>query len=202
MGTRHAIIVKGNGKILVQQYGQWDGYFGYQGRKVVEFVKDNLTYTKNMKYIIEDFENHSKVMKANKANKLLEELQEVYEKHGLKNLDLKTICPSLSRDTGADILKMVYRGYNIPLYFTPLSEINSWCEYVYILDLDNQEVACLTKCKVRKAVTYACPQVTEHIKMECLAKLSFEEIKKKSMTDIMEEVNKNLKRRYNRSNKK
>ena len=188
MGTRHAIIVKGNGKILVQQYGQWDGYFGYQGRKVVEFVKDNLTYTKNMKYIIEDFENHSKVMKANKANKLLEELQEVYEKHGLKNLDLKTICPSLSRDTGADILKMVYRGYNIPLYFTPLSEINSWCEYVYIVDLDNLEVACLTNHTVNNAITYACPQVTEKLRMKCFAKLSFAEIKKKSVKTILKQV--------------
>ena len=188
MGTRHAIIVKGNGKILVQQYGQWDGYFGYQGRKVVEFVKDNLTYTKNMKYIIEDFENHSKVMKANKANKLLEELQEVYEKHGLKNLDLKTICPSLSRDTGADILKMVYRGYNIPLYFTPLSEINSWCEYVYIVDLDNLEVACLTNHTVNNAITYACPQVTEKLRMKCFAKLSFAEIKKKSVKTITKDI--------------
>ena len=108
MGTRNAVIVKGNGKILIQQYGQWDGYFGYQGKKVVEFVKDNLTYSKNMKYVIEDFEENSKVLTSKQADKLIEDLQEAYKKNGMENMELKTICPSLSRDTGADILKMVF----------------------------------------------------------------------------------------------
>lgn len=188
MGTRHAIIVKGNGKILVQQYGQWDGYFGYQGKKVVEFVKDNLTYSKNMKYVIEDFEENSKVLTGKQADKLIEDLQEAYKKNGMENMELKTICPSLSRDTGADILKMVYRGNDIPLYFTPLSEINSWCEYVYIVDLDNLEVACLTNHEVNNAITYACPQVTDKLNMECFAKLSFAEIKKKSVKTITKDI--------------
>jgi hypothetical protein len=195
MGTRNAVIVKGNGKILVQQYGQWDGYFGYQGKKVVEFAKDNLVKTKNMKYALEYFEENSKVLADDEADKLIEDLQEVYTKHGMENMELKNICPSLSRDTGADILEMVYRGYNIPLYFTPLSEINDWCEYVYILDLDNREVACLTNHDVNNAIDYECPQVTEQISMECFAKLSFAEINKKSIKTILnqvKEVNPNL----------
>lgn len=195
MGTRHAIIVKGNGKILVQQYGQWDGYFGHQGKKVVEFVKNNLAYSSYMKYAIEDFKNHSKVLSSNEADKLIEDLIEAYKKNGMENMELKTMCPSLSRDTGADILEMVYRGHNIPLYFTPLSEINCWCEYVYIVDLDNLEVACLTNHDVNNAIDYECPQVTEQISMECFAKLSFAEIKKKSLKTILKqvkEVNPNL----------
>ena len=188
MGTRNAVIVKGNGKILVQQYGQWDGYFGYQGKKVVEFAKDNLVRTPNMKYALEHFEENSKVLTDDESDKLIEDLQKVYEKHGMEDIELKNICPSLSRDTGADILEMVYRGYNIPLYFTPLSEINDWCEYVYILDLDNREVACLTNHKVNNAITYACPQVTEKLSMECFAKLSFAEIKKKSVKTITNDI--------------
>lgn len=197
MGTRHAIIVKGNGKILVQQYGQWDGYFGYQGRKVVEFVKDNLGITSDhAKFAIEDFEKHSKVLTDKQADKLIEDLQEAYKKNGMENLSIKTVCPSLSRDTGADILEMLYRGFSIlPLYFTPLSEINAWCEYVYIVDLDNLEVACLTNHAVNNAINYECPQVTEQLSMECFAKLSFAEIKKKSVKTILKqvkEVNPNL----------
>ena len=197
-----ATIVKGNGKILIQQYSEWRGSF----QKVVYFVKDTLLVhlaTKyGLRFVIEDFEQNAKIMSADEGNKLIEDLREAYKKNGLENLDLETMCPSFSKDIGTNIIEMVYRGRNILLYFTPLSEINDLCEFVYILDLDNQEVAFLTKCKVRKAVTYACPQVTEHIKMECLAKLSFEEIKKKSITTIMEEVNKNLIRSYNRRNKK
>lgn len=188
MGTRNATIVKGNGKILVQQYGQWDGYFGHQGKKVVEFVKDNLVYSRDMEYEIEDFENHSKVLSSNEADKLIEDIIEAYKKNGMENMELKTMCPSLSRDTGADILEMVYRGHNIPLYFTPLSEINNWCEYVYIVDLDNREVACLTNHDVNNAITYACPQVTDKLRMECFAKLSFAEIKKKSIKTILNQV--------------
>ena len=191
MGTRNAIIVKGNGKILIQQYGQWDGYFGYQGKKVVEFVKNNLTYSnysKNMKYSIEDFEENSRVLTSKQADKLIEDLIEAFKKNGMENLELKTMCPSLSRDIGADILNMVYRGNDIPIYFTPLYEINNWCEYVYIVDLDNLEVACLTNHKVNNAITYACPQVTEKLSMECFAKLSFAEIKKKSVKTITKDI--------------
>ena len=189
MGTRHAIIVKGNGKILVQQYGQWDGYFGYQGRKVVEFVKDNLTYSKNMECAIEHFEKHTKELSDFQTDKLIEDLREVYKKNGMENLSIKTMCPSLSRDTGADILEMVYRGYSIlPLHFTSLSEINNWCEYVYIVDLDNLEVACLTNHTVNNAINYECPQVTEKVSMKCFAKLSFAEIKKKSIKTILKQV--------------
>lgn len=193
MGTRNATIVKGNGKILVQQYGQWDGYFKGQGKRVVSFVKDTLTYRQDMKSAIEHFEENARIMSADEGNKLIDDLIEAYKKNGMENLELKTMCPSLSRDIGADILEMVYHGYDIPLYFTPLSEINDWCEYVYIVDLDNLEVACLTNHKVNNAITYACPQVTEQIKMECFAKLSFAEIKANSIEDIAEEVDKNLK---------
>jgi hypothetical protein len=189
MGTRHAIIVKGNGKILVQQYGQWDGYFGYQGKKVVEFVKDNLTYSKSSEYVIEHFEKHTKELTDYETDKLIEDLREVYKKNGMENLAIKTLCPSLSRDTGADILEMIYRGYSIlPLHFTSLSEINNWCEYVYIVDLDNREVACLTNHKVNNAITYACPQVTERVCMNCFVKLPFAEIKKKSIKTIVKQV--------------
>lgn len=188
MGTRNAVIVKGNGKILIQQYGQWDGYFGGQGKKVVSFVKDNLTYSKNMKYVIERFERNAKVLTRNEVNKLIEGLQEVYKKNGMENLELKTMCPSVSRDTGADILEMVYMGDSIPLYFTPLSEIGDWCEYAYIVDLDNLEVACLTNHEVNNAIAYACPQVTEKLGMECFAKLSFAEIKKKSVKTITKDI--------------
>ena len=192
MGTRNAVIVKGNGKILIQQYGQWDGYFRYQGKKVVSFVKGNLTYTDNMKYIIERFEENAKVLSADEGNKLIDDLIEAYEKNGMKNLELKTMCPSLSRDIGADILNMVYHGCDIPLYFTPLAEINDWCEYVYIVDLDKSEVACLTNHEVNKAIKYTCPKVTSKLKMECFAKLSFAEIKAKSIEAIEEEVGENL----------
>lgn len=197
MGTRHAIIVKGNGKILVQQYGQWDGYFSVQGITVVEFVKNNAGLLSSTKYAVETFEENVKVLNRNQANKLVEDLSEVYKKNGFENMECRVLCPSLSRDTGARILDLIQVNYkgNLPIYFTPLSEINSWCEFVYILDLDNQEVACLTNHDVNNAITYACPQVTEKLSMECFAKLSFAEIMKKSAKTILKqvkEVNPNL----------
>lgn len=197
MGTRNAVIVKGNGKILVQQYGQWDGYFGYQGKKVVEFVKDNVKLLSNTEYAVETFEENVKVLNREQANKLIDDLLEVYKKNGFDNMQIKAVCPSLSRDTGADILKLIIGNYkgNLPIFFTPLSEINNWCEYVYIVDLDNSEVACLTNNKVNNAINYECPQVTERVHMNCFAKLSFAEIKKKSIKTIVKqvkEVNPNL----------
>ena len=49
MGTRNFTVVIKDGKIKLSQYGQWDGYFSYTGVKFLEFVKENLQGTKNVK---------------------------------------------------------------------------------------------------------------------------------------------------------
>ena len=42
MGTRNLTVVIKDNEIKLSQYGQWDGYFSYSGKKFLEFVKGNL----------------------------------------------------------------------------------------------------------------------------------------------------------------
>ena len=57
MGTRNLTVVIKDNEIKLSQYGQWDGYFSYSGKKFLEFVKGNLQ-SKNKEqrnYLIEKF---------------------------------------------------------------------------------------------------------------------------------------------------
>ena len=81
MGTRHLILVYYKHRYHIAQYGQWDGYPAGQGLTVLEFVSDPA--------------NLSKLTAVLDAGDMLYK-----PTHG-------QLKPSLSRDTGAKILKIV-----------------------------------------------------------------------------------------------
>lgn len=51
MGTRHKVEVIQNNEIIINQYGQWDGYPSTAGKVIVNFLKDknNIDVLKNIK---------------------------------------------------------------------------------------------------------------------------------------------------------
>lgn len=133
MGTRHLIAVKSNDEYKIAQYGQWDGYPSGQGCRVLEFLhKTDLTKFKIILDFVKFYED--------------EELQNIYDKHtdngmityGSKHDKYwKENLKHISRDTGADILEMVYsedvRKLKNSLSFAGDS---LFCEYAYVIDLD------------------------------------------------------------------
>lgn len=145
MGTRHLTAVVMNKKVVVAQYGQWDGYPSGQGSTVTDFIKDRL-----MKKFAKGT-GLDKFKKALKECRFLstEEIKKSWTDSGaspdsdMVTMDIadrhKASYPGLSRDTGAEVLGLIYAGEVTGL-------MNSWdfgadslfCEYAYVLDLDNK----------------------------------------------------------------
>lgn len=138
MGTRNLTIVKSKGVIKISQYGQWDGYPTGQGSTIAEFFKDcNIPEFKK------------------KVNKLKawndKQVDKLYENAGASNgmislsdaRKVENVYPELSRDTGARILSMINSGQVTKVQLHPESFIEDtlWCEYYYIIDLDNETIS-------------------------------------------------------------
>lgn len=115
MGTRHLTAVIRQEKPVIAQYGQWDGYPSGQGLTILDFLH-----------------NADLAIFNQRLDKCRFTSDEEYG--SLLNSD---IPPEFSRDTGADILNLVYEGKAEVL-------INSWdfaadslfCEWCYVIDLD------------------------------------------------------------------
>lgn len=116
MGTRNLTAVFSDGEYKVAQYGQWDGYPEGQGRKALEFIKSvNLDKFRNiLKEVV--FMDDKKVEAIGENWKLTH--------------------PQLSRDTGADILKLVINGKTELINKISFAGDSLFCEYAYVIDLD------------------------------------------------------------------
>lgn len=137
MGTRHITAVKVDGEIKISQYGQWDGYFTGAGAQVQAFLKHaNL----------EDFANKVRHL----GEYTDEEVGQVWKDFGADDsgwvgMDIankvEKYRPELSRDTGAEILELVASGkvdkVSLDLEFR---QDEVFCEYAYVVDLDNNTV--------------------------------------------------------------
>ncbi|KAI0712450.1 hypothetical protein C8Q76DRAFT_486387 [Earliella scabrosa] len=112
MGTRHLILVYYKRQYHIAQYGQWDGYPGGQGLTVLEFVSDPV--------------NLSKLTAVLDAGDMLYEPTH------------EPLNPSLSRDTGAEILKIVADATEPVPIIKALEFITDgiFCEWAYVVDLD------------------------------------------------------------------
>lgn len=134
MGTRNTTLVKLAGDIKVSQYGQWDGYPSGQGATIAEFLQD-LTPEK-----LEDFKAKVAKLEYFKDSELEEINNNPEYLLGAKH-DWKKTFPQLSRDMGAEILQEIANGnvtkVRIDDYYT---SPDSWVEYVYTLDLNDQTV--------------------------------------------------------------
>ena len=112
MGTRNFTVIIKDGKIKLSQYGQWDGYFSYTGKKFLEFVKEKLQGTENVE------ESHGNRMKifAEKVDLLqpvspdyLDKVEKAHESMHTEEfyIPYKVMFPQFHRDTGVKILNLI-----------------------------------------------------------------------------------------------
>jgi hypothetical protein len=154
MGTRNCTWVNHNGKEVVGQYGQWDGYFTGQGHTVFMFIHQlmqpgNLNkFKKNLDlcYQITDEERKANWVAAgmdpNNESGMVP--IDVSDKHG-------QMFPTMTRNTGAGVLRLILTasptGNKIPLNIESEDDLQeAWIEYSYRLDLDDQKLSMYTGC--------------------------------------------------------
>lgn len=135
MGTRNLTCVKLNDDIKVAQYCQWDGYPEGQGITIINFLKNaDIDFFKKQ------------------VSKIKEISEEKYRQlwidcgadpnSDLVSLDIsnefKKRHPQLHRDMGAEVLNYIYQTDN-PIVSKDLefAKDSLFCEYAYMLDLDN-----------------------------------------------------------------
>ena len=135
MGTRNLTCVVKNGKIVVAQYGQWDGYPEGQGATCCNFIRDSdlEKFSRNLDDVVE--------LKQ-------ETISERYASCGsdgsgwvnmtvAKKFDRE--WPWLSRDCGAEILNWIYTGKCKEVVLSTYFAADSlFCEFAYVLDMDRE----------------------------------------------------------------
>ncbi|MFW5962127.1 MAG: hypothetical protein ACOCQR_00750 [bacterium] len=137
MGTRHLTCVRKDGEFKVAQYGQWDGYPEHTGVGILQFLQ------KINRDIFE--EKVSQVLLVTEEQ--LEEMwREVGAEGDLVSLEtsqaFKQKHPELHRDTGHEILQIIYESEK-PIMVQDSSEFGNdslFCEWAYIIDLDNNKL--------------------------------------------------------------
>ena len=120
MGTRHLqTIISKKGDVMINQYGQWDGYPEGQGLDILHYLRGaNLEkYQKNL----------HKIKQATK-----ECLNAV-----VKNKDWPNKHPYLSRDCGAKIHQMIEDG-KVKFVVHMDNKNADWCEGFYTIDFQKE----------------------------------------------------------------
>ena len=138
MGTRNLTkVIDAEGITRVAQYGQWDGYPEYTGTRILDFIKEHKMLEKIEQSLV-------------KARFLTQDELSEISKPFVDENDMMTFeqgtefslnYPSLSRDTGCDILKvLVYSGGSIPLADESEFENDDlFCEGVYTIDFSTRK---------------------------------------------------------------
>lgn len=143
MGTRGiTIIIKGE-KVRLSQYGQWDSYFSYTGVKFIDFCNRVLNYPQKIEKFKRKINKLQHVTKNYMAqcDKVLELLNTKRYKLGLNQM-----FPQFSRDTGVNILDIIYdlRDYEYndeqkyPVFVDTCEK--DFIEYANIINFDTQEI--------------------------------------------------------------
>ncbi|KAK3362904.1 hypothetical protein B0T25DRAFT_587031 [Lasiosphaeria hispida] len=111
MGTRHIICIFWKGKFLVAQYGQWDGYPEGQGVKIFRFlsVQRNIDHLKDglEKRVYYPTIEQLRTMQAEVDNWEHNFFQNGGIAFGNERNGWLVLYPSLARDTGAQILRLI-----------------------------------------------------------------------------------------------
>lgn len=138
MGTRNLTkVIDKEGITRVAQYGQWDGYPEYTGTRILEFIKEHKIIDKIEQSLV-------------KARFITDaELDAIFKPYSdgdgfmtfEQGADFSTMFPSLSRDTGCDIIKvLVYSNTDVPLADNSEFEADDlFCEGVYTLNYNTRE---------------------------------------------------------------
>lgn len=174
MGTRNITAVILNKKIVVSQYGQWDGHFESAGMGVIQFIKEYLLEDSPNKCYGNSFVENLKVCKDIKSDKqYTDELQGIIDKYCSDrtsnwHIPYKVMFPQLTRDTGYKILELIARNINAyefskKQYFPIL--VNTDCnfiEFVNVLDMDKRKLYMLSDWSCTKAVQKKVPKLIEN----------------------------------------
>ena len=144
MGTRHLIGVITGGRYKVAQYGQWDGYIkGGQGEAVLEFLRtvDLYIFKEKIKNCYFVLDNEIREMYVSVGDS--PDNHSGFVSHEIAEA-LKQKYPSMSRDTGAKILNIIYDSDDkIPLVESKSFLTDStFCEFAYVINLDKNFLIC------------------------------------------------------------
>jgi hypothetical protein len=157
MGTRHLTGVQVDGVLKVAQYGQWDGYPSGQGATVLAFLHGLKVPTTDAPAAMVEkdgvFVNETPLDvfrdKVRACRWITDEetaaMQAAYEARPDKGYEasgnwLKANYPSLTRDTGAEILQCIMDSANgLPLRDETMFAADSvFCEWAYVVNLDDE----------------------------------------------------------------
>jgi len=138
MGTRHITkVINKEGKTVVANYGQWDGYPMGQGLDFLNMIHEDSELLKRLEKNLVGIQNITTD----------EELLEIYKKNDIsisengfftieESQNMFKILPELHRDTGITILKLISNNENIHLIF---NESIEWVEYIYTIDFQKSQ---------------------------------------------------------------
>jgi hypothetical protein len=139
MGTRNLTkVIDKDGITRVAQYGQWDGYPTYSGTRMLEFISEPTMLNKIEKSLAKcRFIDQQVIDNTWFSYEALDKWAEAREDYQGFHL----IYPSLSRDTGVDILKViVYSNEDVMLSDESSFEKDElFCEGVYTLNYQTRE---------------------------------------------------------------
>lgn len=203
MGTRHLVAVVLNGEVKVAQYGQWDGYPSGQGETVVKFISRTMRIRKFKEQVAKcTFLTKEQIFQTWKefgADESGFVSMDISRKHAEK-------YPALSRDVGAEILKLVQSGKGRKLdNAIEFAADSLFCEFAYVLDLDGKVLefykgfnyetpkgrfATMPKCKYNG-------EEKEYFPVTLLATIPFKECNSKTTAKLERLVN----RAYNKQEK-
>jgi hypothetical protein len=139
MGTRNLTkVIDKDGITRVAQYGQWDGYPTYSGTRMLGFISehgmlDKISLSLAKCRFIDQAEIDQMYFRFQEVTKWAEDREEISGFH--------IVYPSLSRDTGVDILKVIiYSNEDVALSDESSFEKDElFCEGVYTLNYQTRE---------------------------------------------------------------
>lgn len=168
MGTRGLISVKVGGETKIAQYGQWDFYFTGQGADIRNFLNyGNLdafrNYLRHVEFVDQDYvDNKVKEMIGPDSNSVQYLVSNDNERFFKEH-------PEFSRDTGADILNLVASGrVNKVKDSSDFASDFLFCEYHYMIDVDDKTVRIEYGYPARKYLTLSFEEFCEPGRLEQL----------------------------------
>jgi hypothetical protein len=140
MGSRNVCCVVVDGEFRVAQYAQWGAEPGSHGLVLLRFLRDKVddgtleeftTKVKSLKTLTED-EVEDRWVKAGAERGVDAVSFEVADR-------VRETFPSLSRETGASIMRMIDSGQVTEVRLSHQFATDSlMCEWAYVIDLDTR----------------------------------------------------------------
>jgi len=165
MGTRNLTkVIDKTGEIRVAQYGQWDGYPEYSGTRVLLFISEHGMLDKIEKSLVKC----RLTTNDNEVGAAYDVYSDEPKWESLRNEPngYGIAFPSLSRDTGVDILKViVYSNEEVLLWDDRGFESDElFCEGMYALDYQTREFVSVYGGKTVKFSFDSLPTAEEYLK--------------------------------------